>query len=149
MKIYFDNCCLNRPFDDLRNNIVRMEAEAVLSIVDSCESGEWEYFSSDVLLDEILGMSNTDKRERVMLLYRSASSHINLTDVIVLRAKEFELWGLKSYDALHLASAESGGADILLTTDKNFIIKAQRSNTSILVQNPLVWLAEALYDTES
>ncbi len=149
MKIYFDNCCLNRPYDDLYDNIVRMEAEAVLSIIDTCESGEWEYFGSDVLLDEILGMSNTDRRERVMLLYYSAASHINLTNAIILRAKEFEQWGIKSYDALHLSSAESGGADVLLTTDRRFINAAQRSNANILVQNPLIWLAEKLYDTKS
>jgi hypothetical protein len=90
MTIYLDNCCLNRPYDDLRDNTVRMEAEAVLSIIDYCEFGEWDYFSSDVLLDEILGTSNADTRERVLFLYHSASLHIDLTDAIILRSKELE-----------------------------------------------------------
>jgi predicted nucleic acid-binding protein len=148
MKIYFDNCCLNRPYDDLRDNTVRMEAEAILSIIDNCESGEWEYFSSDVLLDEILGMSNVDKRERVLLLYSSAKIYIELTNDIIVRAKELEQWGVKSYDALHLASAEISDADILLSTDNQFISSARRSNANIVVKNPLVWLAEVLYDTK-
>lgn len=29
MKIYPDNCCLNRPFDDQSNLRVRLESEAV------------------------------------------------------------------------------------------------------------------------
>lgn len=29
MKIYLDNCCLNRPFDDQSNLRVRLESEAV------------------------------------------------------------------------------------------------------------------------
>ncbi len=149
MKIYFDNCCLNRPFDDLSDNAVRMEAEAVLAIVDNCESGEWEYYSSDVLLDEILEMPNADKREKVLTLYRSANSHIDLTDAILRRAKALEKRGIKSYDALHLAGAEAVGADVLLTTDKKFTNAAKRSDTAVPVQNPLVWFAEVLYDTES
>jgi predicted nucleic acid-binding protein len=148
MRIYFDNCCLNRPFDDLRSNAVRMESEAALAILDNCESGEWELFRSDVLLDEILEMPNPDRREKVLTLYHAAKSHIDLTDVIVLRAKALERWGIKSYDALHLASAEAGGVDVLLTTDKRFISTAKRSDTDVPVQNPFVWLAEVLYDTE-
>jgi hypothetical protein len=30
MKIYLDNCCLNRPFDDLSQDRVYLEAEAIL-----------------------------------------------------------------------------------------------------------------------
>ena len=69
MRIYFDNCCLNRPYDDLTNNAVRMECEAILSIIDNCGTSNWSYFSSDVLLDEILEISDNDRREKVMLLY--------------------------------------------------------------------------------
>ena len=83
MNIYFDNCCLNRPYDDLSDNTVCMECEAVLAIIDICEAGKWSFFSNDVLLDEILGMTNMDKQEKVMLLYNSAASHISLTDDIV------------------------------------------------------------------
>lgn len=149
LRIYFDNCCLNRPYDDLRENTIRMEAEAVLSIIDSCESGKWEYCSSDVLTDEILNMPNPDKREKVLLIYHSATVHIELTDAIISRAKELELYNIKSYDALHAASAEIGGADVLLTTDIKFINAARRANMQMSVINPLVWLAEVLYDTES
>ncbi|ACL22488.1 hypothetical protein [Desulfitobacterium hafniense] len=46
MKIYLDNCCLNRPFDDLSNDMVRMEAEAVLAIINRCESDGWDFFTS-------------------------------------------------------------------------------------------------------
>ena len=144
-KIYFDCCCLNRPYDDLITHTVRMEAEAVLSIVDNCESGEWSHVSSDILLDEILQITNLPKRDKVLILYHSANSHVELTDVIIARAKEFEQYNIKSYDALHLASAEASGADALLTTDKRFIKAAGRINLEIEVKNPLAWLSEVLY----
>ena len=149
MKVYFDNCCLNRPYDDLSDNIVRMECEAILSIIDICETGRWLYFGSDVLLDEILCMVNVDKREKVMLLYNSAAIHIALTDEIVSRAKELERFNIKSYDALHLASAEAGNADIFLTTDNRLIKAAQSADVDMDVNNPLIWVTEVLYDRKS
>jgi hypothetical protein len=32
MRVYLDNCCFNRPFDDQRHLRIRLEAEAKLSI---------------------------------------------------------------------------------------------------------------------
>jgi len=148
MRIYFDNCCLNRPFDDLTNNIVRMECEAILSIIDNCGTSDCIYFSSDVLLDEILEIADNDRREKVMLLYFGASEHINFSETIFLRAKELELFGIKSFDALHIASAETAQADVFLTTDRKLINAAKRVGTQIPVQNPLVWLTEVYYDRE-
>ncbi|GHV17835.1 hypothetical protein FACS18949_14830 [Clostridia bacterium] len=146
MKIYLDNCCLNRPYDDLSNDIVRLEAETVLSIISGCENGEWELLVSDVLLDEILIMSSLVRKQKVLLLYDVSESNIELTDEIVARAKEFERFSIKSYDALHLASAEIGNADVLLTTDRKFISVANRSDATIKVKNPLKWLTEVRYE---
>ena len=90
MRIYFDNCCLNRPYDELSNNTVRMECEAILSIIDNCGENDWSYISSDVLLDEILEIADNDKRENVMLLYHAAAEHIGFTEDIYMRARELD-----------------------------------------------------------
>ncbi|MDT3676648.1 hypothetical protein [Microcystis wesenbergii] len=46
--------------------------------------------------------------------------------------------GFKFYDALHLAFAEAGGADIFLTTDDRLLRKAQqyRDSIKVTVENP-------------
>jgi predicted nucleic acid-binding protein len=125
-----------------------MECEAILSIIDVCDTGHWMFFSSDILYDEILAMTDMDKREKVLLLYASAGSHIDLTEEIAARANELSRLGIKSYDALHIASAESAGADVFLTTDRRLINAARRLNVTMLVQNPLIWITEVLYDRE-
>ena len=84
-----------------------------------------------------------------MLLYNASGEHINFSERIYKRAKELESYNIKSYDALHLASAEAANADVLLTTDKKFIRAARRANSIILVRNPFIWLAEVFYDRES
>ena len=145
-KIYLDNCCFNRPFDDLSDDKVRLECEAVLTIIDRCESGLWDVFSGDVLDDEIDRMANAIKKQKVLKLYSSASANIEINDKIVSRAKEFQSENIKPFDAFHLASAEYAGADVLLTTDKKFVNRALQSNAKVKVKNPVVWLTEVLLD---
>lgn len=146
MKIYLDSCCLNRPFDDLRADVVRMEAEAVVSIIDRCEDGEWKFYSSDVLLDELERNPHLDRKQKAFILYRSAKGHIDITADIVARAKQLEKAKIGPYDALHLASAEAGTIDVFLTTDRKLINAAKRADVKVKVMNPLIWLTEVLYD---
>ena len=49
MRIYLDNCCLNRPCDDQRQMRVRLEAEATLCIQEHIRSGTLELAWSYIL----------------------------------------------------------------------------------------------------
>lgn len=145
-RIYLDNCCLNRPFDDLSYDTVRLESEAILTIIDKCDDNEWEIFESDVLCDEIYRIKNIIKKEKVLSLYYSATINIELTKDIVNRASEISAYGIKTFDSLHLASAEYGNADIFLTTDKQLISAVKKSDVKVKVSNPAIWLMEVLYN---
>jgi hypothetical protein len=145
MRIYLDNCCFNRPYDEQTQPRVIMESEAVLSIVDTCETvAGWSFYSSDVLDDEIDQNMDLFRKLEVLNLYKSASMHIDINETIIERARYFERQYIKPYDALHLASAEYVGADILLTTDKKFINRAKQLDVNPSVANPLEWLLEVL-----
>ena len=146
-RIYLDSCCFNRPFDDLSQSKIRFECEAVLSIIEYCEEGRLDVFRSDVLDDEIGRITNLFKKLKVLMLYSSSTVSVELNNEIISRAKEFQYSvGIKSFDALHLASAEYSGADILLTTDNRFINRAAESNAKIRVANPVIWLMEVIYN---
>jgi predicted nucleic acid-binding protein len=118
----------------------------VLTIIENCERGIWDVFESDVLDDEIERMADSVKKQQVLEFYSSTSIYIEINDLIIGRAKEFQEINIKPFDALHLASAENGGADILLTTDKKFLNRALQSNAKIRVANPAIWLTEVLYN---
>ena len=64
---------------------------------------------------------------------------------------ELERLGFRAYDALHLACAEEGGADVLLTTDDRFLRRAERHGNILRVQieNPILWLLEVIEDEAS
>jgi hypothetical protein len=88
MKLYLDVCCLNRPFDDQSQNRVRLEAEAVLSILELAGSGALEIIGSDIIDDELSQMPDNERREKVGLLLALALSHISLTPAIERRVIE-------------------------------------------------------------
>lgn len=142
--IYLDVCCLNRPFDDQTQDRIHLEAEAVLLILKHIELREWEWMSSEVVNFEIHQIPNPERRNQVHLLTRHASHVISLNETIIQRADALKQLGFKTYDALHLACAESANASVFLTTDDNLLKRAKQEHSElhIPVENPLDWLQE-------
>ena len=144
MKIYMDNCCYYRPFDDQTQDRILIETDAVLSVISRCDTGDWKLLGSEVLDYEISKVKDAAKFQKADMLYKAAKTKILLTPEIKQRANELQQYGIKSMDALHLSSAESGGADVYLTTDDNLIKCAKASNTKMNVTNPVHWIMEVM-----
>ena len=144
--IYMDSCCFNRPFDEPVGDAVRLESEAVLTIIDHAEHKHWDILSSDVLLDELDRIPDTVKKEKVLTLFNSTTANIEINEIIINRAKKLRSANIKPFDALHIASAEYGKADVFLTTDKRLINATKRIGVTIKVSNPAIWLMGVLYD---
>lgn len=145
-KIYFDTCCINRPFDDQTQVRVRLEAEAMLFILSRIENGEWEWVGSEVLMDEIEQTLDTQRLSRVKLLSDFVQDVIEVNEKEVKRAKELQKEGFQVFDALHIACAESGKADVFLSTDDRLLKQAKRvsKRLKVRVENPLAWVEEMI-----
>ena len=132
--------------NDRTQERIRLEAEAVLSILDRCRSGEWTLLGSEAIESEISKTPDQTRKQKVLLLANLAKSKIVVTDVIRDRTRLLIESGFKAYDALHLACAEAGNADAFLTTDDRLLRKAQRDRSLIQVraENPVVWLMEMI-----
>src|SRR5208282_1165842 len=148
MTIYLDVCCLNRPFDDQSQNRVRLEAEAVLSILEMADTGKLELAGSDIIDDELSQMPDVERREKVKLLLGSTPKSISLTATIVRRAAKLQKWNITPLDALHLASAEAARADYFLTTDDYLLRRARRhaNELKVKVENPAKWVIQETTD---
>ena len=146
MKVYLDVCCFNRPFDDYAQDRVRLESEAVLTILEHIQSRMWALIGSEVIDIEISKIPDDDLRCKVNILTGMKQKLITVNNDVEIRAKELEKLGFKSFDALHIACAEKGDADILLTTDDIFLSKALQSRNilKVRVENPLRWLMEVM-----
>jgi predicted nucleic acid-binding protein len=145
MKLYLDTCCLNRPFDDISQDRVFLESEAVLSILARCQGGQWNVANSEDVDLELSKTANPDKLKKVRALYAVAGGErLLITGEVVTRALYFQQNGLKHYDSLHLALAEFWRGDVLLTTDDGFLKAARRFETGLPAANPVAWLTEIM-----
>jgi predicted nucleic acid-binding protein len=137
-----DVCCFNRPFDDLMQDKIYHESEAVLSILKKCKKGDYTLISSDIIDIEFKKIKDLNKLEKVNTLYQIAKQYFPTTTEAEKRAKFFQGNGLKLFDSYHLAVAETNEADVFLTTDDKFFKTANRLRLGIKVSNPLLWLTE-------
>lgn len=138
LKLYLDSCALQRPFDDASQLRVRIEADAVTELIAAFERGDVLLVGSDVLNYEIAQIPDSNRREPVERLLRLCSSFVALTNEIEARAAGFEKYGIKAFDAYHLASAIAVNAEYFCTTDDRFRRKALEQQTGLTrVVSPL------------
>ena len=143
MRIYLDNCCYNRPFDDQTQDRIHIESEAVLAILKACENGLLQILSSPVVKLEIDKFSNEDKREKVLALYSIANPDIPFTEEIKNRAEDIRSKSsIRLMDSLHVATAEAGKVDAMLTTDDRLIKACEKLRLGIKVVNPVTFIME-------
>ena len=144
LKIYLDVCCLNRPFDDWQQPRIRLEAEAILEILAVCQTGQYRMISSTALEAEINRTPDPLRQQRVRASLSIAHDTITVDHGILNRAREIAMLGCKTFDALHIACAESAQADIFLTTDDRLLRKVQANSSLLRVQvaNPLQWFIQ-------
>jgi predicted nucleic acid-binding protein len=145
-KIYLDNCCLNRPFDDQTQPRIHLEAEAIKTILKLYEQGYWEIVISQVSLVEVHNVKDPSKRQKRQYIISQIRSLIQLSEPLIQRAKYFESSRLEAMDAMHLACAEHG-AEVFLTVDDKFLKKAKLiPDLNIKLANPLTWLQTICYE---
>ena len=146
MKIYLDACCVNRPYDDQTQDRIRLEAEAILMIINHCESHQWLWIGSDALIFEIQQIPNVEKQKRVQLLAAHVSQSVQVGESEIRRTQVLQTLGFHALDALHLACAESHQVNIFLTTDDPLLKKSKKVSKQLKVRvaNPLSWLMEMM-----
>ncbi|MBP0030341.1 hypothetical protein [Roseofilum sp. Guam] len=138
-RIYLDACCLNCPFDDLTQPRIALEAQAVLTIIHECETGQSQLIASAALEVELAQMPNREKLNNIKAILAIAKIYVNNSPTLEQRSLELRQLSFGSYNALHLASAEQSHANIFLSTDDRLVNKAKRYNEilQISVDNPV------------
>ena len=142
LKIYLDSCCVNRPFDAQTQNRIYLETEAIKQILARFERGDWQWIASTVLVEELNQTPNVKKRSLAKSLLVDVHHTVPKGVREAARGKHLEALGFSEYDALHLACAETGQADLFLTTDDSLLKKARSVGPQLRVpvENPLTWL---------
>jgi predicted nucleic acid-binding protein len=126
MRIYLDNCCLQRPLDDQTQPRIKVETEAVLAILASVQAGDVRLLSSEVLEFEIGRIPDEQRRSEANAVLELARERLTISDESQAHAEALEAQGIGAIDALHLAAASSASADYFATCDDRLLKKAQQ-----------------------
>lgn len=125
MRIYLDNCCLQRPLDNQTHPRVRVETEALFAVLAAVQSKDIVLCSSEALRYEIDCTPDEVRRSEGFSMLSLATEYLTITDAVEMLASSFEQQGLKPMDAVHLALASLAGVDYFCTSDDKFFRKAQ------------------------
>ena len=141
MRVYLDNCCFNRPFDDQRQMRVRLEAEAKLCIQEYIRAGTLELAWSYILDFENTANPFEERRTTISRWRPYATIDVEETATILQEAKALVELRLKAKDALHIACAMAGECTYFLTTDDD-ILRRGKDVRGITVLDPTAFVRE-------
>ncbi|WP_173468516.1 type II toxin-antitoxin system VapC family toxin [Fibrobacter succinogenes] len=140
MKIYLDNCCYNRPYDDQSHLTISIEAQAKMQIQALVKAQKLQLASSFILDYENSCNPYTDRKSAITkFLNDNVFDYVgsDKSDVIATNAKKIMATGVKMKDACHIACAELMNCDYLLSTDKRML---KYKSNSIKLINPIEFL---------
>ena len=136
MRIYLDNCCYNRPYDDQSQMRISLEAQAKLHIQEMIRDGKYELAASYMLTYE-------NSRNRVETKKRAIQQFLEDNTVVFIEkersqeaealAKAVQATGVKPADSIHTACAILAKCDFLITTDDRLL---KYKDDRILVVDP-------------
>lgn len=140
VRIYLDNCCYNRPFDDQTQMKIHLEAQAKLHIQAKIREGTYELVWS-YILDYENGKNPFEEKRLAIIPWKSIASFFvsGESEEMLHFAESLTRKGIKAYDALHIACAVDAKCDYYLTTDKKLL------NTpipEIIIANPIAFVNE-------
>nr|VFK32749.1 MAG: hypothetical protein BECKMB1821G_GA0114241_11249 [Candidatus Kentron sp. MB]VFK34597.1 MAG: hypothetical protein BECKMB1821I_GA0114274_10779 [Candidatus Kentron sp. MB]VFK76864.1 MAG: hypothetical protein BECKMB1821H_GA0114242_107915 [Candidatus Kentron sp. MB] len=143
MKIYLDNCCFNRPYDDQFDFRIRLEVEAKLKIQEEIRNGTFQLVWSYLLDYENNKNPFKERKEQIAGWRKYALKDIVESEAVIGVAVNLQKQRIKKIDSLHIACAINADADYFLTTDDGILRKATRIQ-GIRVDDPIGFIKEVL-----
>ncbi len=140
MRIYLDNCCFNRPYDNQTYEIIRLETEAKIFVQNCIKDNKIELVWSFILNFENSANPFKERRESINEWRSISVENIKASEKIRNYANELQnQFGIKAKDSLHVACAIEAKCEYFLTTDKN-LMKKSKNIKEIKAINPLEFI---------
>ncbi|MEO6453643.1 MAG: PIN domain-containing protein [Ginsengibacter sp.] len=139
IRVYLDNCCFNRPFDNQSSIRVKMETDAKLYIQFMILTGKIELVWSYIIDFENEANPFVERRDTIEKWKRLAVVVVIENNPVLTKAEKYTNEGLKAKDALHIACAIESGCQYFITTD-DVVLKKMVNKTNIVVLNPIDFL---------
>ena len=140
IRVYLDNCCYNRPFDDQKQIRVFLETQAKLHIQNLIGGAKLELAYSYMSVFENRNNPNKDNSKIIedFFVYAAFFVDPDQEEVVENRAEKIKALGIKNKDAIHLACAIEAECDYFITTDDGIL--KRYAEKDIKVCSPIEFL---------
>ena len=136
-RIYLDNCCFNRPYDDQTQLRIWLETQAKIHVQTLVYEHKIELVWSFMLKFENSRNIFESKKEAIAQWEHISSSFVEKSEDIRNMSKEIMTTGIKAADAAHVACAIAGKCDYFITVDKR-LLKYQ--DKRVVICNPIEFI---------
>ena len=143
MRIYLDNCCFNRPFDDQIEARVRLETEAKLQIQEQVRTKQLELAWSYILDYENSQNPFSERKIAIKDWRDHAVVEIEVSPDLIKKARVLCQNNIKAKDALHVACAIKAKCRYFITTD-DVLIRRLAGLSEIRVVNPTSFIVRVI-----
>lgn len=143
MRIYLDNCCFNRPFDDQMDARVRLETEAKLQIQEQVRTKQLELTWSYILDYENSKNPFSERKIAIQDWRDHAVVEIKVSPDLIKKARALYQKNIKAKDALHVACAIKAKCRYFITTD-DVLIRRLAGLSEIGVVNPTSFIVRVI-----
>ena len=136
-RIYLDNCCFNRPYDDQTQLKIFLETQAKLHVQSLVYEKKIELVWSFILSFENSRNLFSAKKMAISQWESISSFFVEKSEEIRSIAKEIMTTGIKAADAAHVACAIAGNCNYFITVDKRLL---KYHDTRIIICNPIEFI---------
>ena len=126
IKIYLDNCCFNRPYDDQSYISIKFESEAKIAIQEKIKKNEIDLCWSYILDIENDNNPFIERKLEIEKWKSIAAFDTEENEAILNNMKNLIEFGLKPLDSLHISCAIELKCDYFLTVDKGILKKSDK-----------------------
>ena len=139
IRVYLDNCCYNRPYDEQTQTRIFIESQAKLHIQKLITENKLDLVYSFVSIYENSMNPYEVRRNAISDFFRYSKIYVNEDNISIIkeRAAKIMQTGIKTKDAMHLSCAIEGCSDYFISTDIRLL---KYSSEHIKLINPVDFL---------
>ena len=134
IRVYLDNCCYNRPYDDQSQVRISLESQAKLEIQARIKDGRIKLVTS--YMTEYENAQNPiESRRKNIAQFQKENENVYVKSTAVEKnlnmIEDVESTGIKHKDAIHIVCAKLAEADYLVSTDDR-LLKYQTNDLQLV-----------------
>ena len=142
IKVYLDNCCYNRPYDNQSQVRISLETQAKLQIQSMIRNKTIDLASSYVLMYENSKNPYEIRKNTIhSFVKENVTTYIDVdfADEIKVLADEVIATGIKTADAYHVACAILSDSNYFVTTDDRLL---KYKTDKLIIADPIQFIKD-------